>query len=140
MSESGNLLGGSVALMSKALDLRATQHKLTAANVTNIDTPGYRGFDMALDKALRELDPVGEPLPLSRTQPGHLGGLASGSDPAAAAMHPTAEITRRQDRNGVDIDSEMTQLAANQLMYSTLTRMLSRKFQSLRSVIAGGSK
>jgi flagellar basal-body rod protein FlgB len=40
----------------------------------------------------------------------------------------------------VDIDREMTLMAANQMMYSTLTRLLSRKFQSLRSVISGGNR
>jgi flagellar basal-body rod protein FlgB len=38
----------------------------------------------------------------------------------------------------VDIDKEMTDLAANQIYYNAVTDRLSGKFQSLQDVIRGG--
>ncbi len=44
----------------------------------------------------------------------------------------------RHDGNGVDMDKEQADLAANQIYYNALVDRLSSKFNSLQNVIKGG--
>jgi flagellar basal-body rod protein FlgB len=46
----------------------------------------------------------------------------------------------RGDRNGVDIDREMTALAKNSLLYKASSQIVAAKFSGLKNVITGGSK
>jgi flagellar basal-body rod protein FlgB len=41
------------------------------------------------------------------------------------------------DRNSVDLDTEMTQLAHNNLLYNATAQILSRKFAGIRQAIDG---
>jgi flagellar basal-body rod protein FlgB len=137
--ESQGLFKGTLPLLEKALDLRAFQHKLTAANIANMDTPHYRGFDMLLEEQLGRLESPGADLAMVRTDPAHLGGAAGGAlgAPGGGLASATA-IVRRQDDNGIDIDQEMARMSANQMLFDTLLRVIGRRFQGLKNVIQGG--
>jgi flagellar basal-body rod protein FlgB len=50
--------------LEKYMDLVATRQKLVAANIANIDTPGYRELSAALHTSETEISPGQDMIPL----------------------------------------------------------------------------
>lgn len=129
--EANRIFGKSIALFERALNLRATRHRILVNNVANADTPQYRGFDLEVEKALAEPDATA----LKTTHPDHIGSVGSSSGNAVVELSSESEGA---DGNNVDLESSMANMAMNNLMYNALTQMTSRRFTSLKSVIRGG--
>lgn len=125
----------------KVMDLRSRRHELIISNLANADTPGYKSFDLMVEKAIAaQKKPVG-PVQLERTHAGHMhvsGGR--GQNLRAHMVQNEDPNTMRGDGNTVDMDREMSNLASNQLLYKVSAQILSKKFQGLKSIIQGGNK
>ncbi|MBX5441433.1 MAG: flagellar basal body rod protein FlgB [Solirubrobacteraceae bacterium] len=105
-------------LLEGALRGAAARHTALSANIANANTPGYRRVDVDFHAALRE---------------------AAGDDPDAVAeleFTPAAEPGVMQvDGNGVDIDVEAAELAANGLEYQALVAVMAGRCSILQSAI-----
>ena len=119
--------------LKQALQTYAQRHRVTADNIANVETAGYKAqeyrFEELLDGASRRLSgtrthadhlPVGR-RKLDETQ-GEIANQDTGFDNGV---------------NDVDIDREMTDLAMNDLSYRLATRLLSMKYRMLKSSISG---
>jgi flagellar basal-body rod protein FlgB len=108
--------------LSRYLDLTTDQLKLTASNMANIDTPGYRtqGFDFQQELAteLRSMSP----------------------DEATIASQVKAVdgLVARPDGNNVSMDREALQLAKAQLQFKLGVQLLKGEFSMISSAIHSG--
>jgi flagellar basal-body rod protein FlgB len=104
--------------LGKYLDLTADQMKLTAGNMANIDTPGYKtqgfDFDEAFGAALQGA--VGPTV-------GEVDGLVA-----------------RPDGNTVSLDREAMQLAKSQLQFKTGVALLKSEYSRVMSAIHADAK
>lgn len=122
-------LDRSVAPMVRGLEMRNRRHSAIAANVANVDTPGYRAVDITFEA---ELD--GARLRLATTDPRHRSGRGA----AQGIGRPTPVGGQpRRDGNDVDIDREMIKLAENQIEYQFLARALGGHFRRIKEAITG---
>jgi flagellar basal-body rod protein FlgB len=132
-----------IPLLSKALDAYALRQKVTASNIANITTPGYRSqavaFEEKLAQAQQRLNVVG-----TQTQPGHLpiGGNGGMNDieadvRATADDPPPGYAPMASGYNDVDIDHEMAELAKNQIRYKFSSRLLGDTFKGIQKAIRG---
>ncbi len=107
---------GMTEVLGRYLDLTAEQMKLTASNMANIDTPGYKtqGFDFAqaMGSAMQ-----GEPVV------GEVDGLVA-----------------RPDGNTVSLDRESLNLAKSQLEFRTGVELLKHEFSRVMSAIHAETK
>ena len=99
--------------LGKYLNLTADQMKLTAGNMANIDTPGYKtqGFDFeeAFGAAMKGSTPP---------RSGEVDGLVA-----------------RPDGNTVSLDREAMQLAKSQLQFRTGVALLKTEYNRVMSAI-----
>lgn len=93
------------------------QHQLTAENLANIDTPGYKAKRLDFESFMKDA--------LS----------AEVSHPALAYQHSLASASHRTDGNSVDVDSEIVLLSSNSLRYQGVLSQLGRKMKLLSTVI-----
>ena len=106
--------------LGRYLDLTSTQMRLTATNMANVDTPGYKtqGFDFE-DQFARALQMPG-------------------------AVNPTVDETdglvARPDGNNVSLDREGMNLAKAQLQFRMGVSLLRGEFAQVMSAIHGDSK
>ena len=136
-----NLFGGAISTLSRSLDLRARKHEMTLNNVANADTPNYKPFAMNVEKALQKDTQAVASTRLQRTDGQHLPGRQMPDDPPSGpALSADESLLLRGDRNGVDIDAEMTALAKNSLLYKASAQIVASKFKGLKNAITGGSK
>ena len=138
--------------LAGALDGLARRESLVAANLANIDTPGYVPESVAFEGVLQaalagaglSADPttvVGSPshtagaTELLRTDPGHQA--AGGSLPDLTVRSPLGAAIRN-DGNQVDLESEMATLAETQLRFAAIGRLTTGRLAMLRDAITGG--
>ena len=119
--------------LKKAVDVYASRHKVTAQNISNVETQGYQAqqvkFEEFLDGADRRLRGV-------TTQSGHLPIGRRNIDRTDAEIE-AVDTGFDNGVNNVDIDGEMTELATNDLSYRLATRLLSMRYEMLRGGIKG---
>ncbi|MFO8079809.1 MAG: flagellar biosynthesis protein FlgB [Armatimonadota bacterium] len=113
-------------VLERALDGAALQHRVSANNLANIETPGYTARRVSFEQQLR-----------GAVRAERRGG-GSG---AIARVCPTISATgdpAGPDGNNVDIESEMTELGEAALRYQALTRMLNRRLDMVGAAIGDG--
>ena len=110
--------------IARYIDLSAAEAKLTAANMANIDTPGYHTVGLDFDAEMRKA--VGE------------GDLEQ--DAQAAAVQEVDGLIARPDGNNVSMDREGLNLAAAQLKYKTGVALLRQEYQRVLDAIHADSK
>ena len=103
--------------LSRYLDLTSDQMKVTAANMANVDTPGYktRGFDFAgeFQQALG----------------------TSGNAYGGPAVSDVGGLVARPDGNTVSLDRESMQLAKTQLQFRMGVEFLKHEFNQTMGAI-----
>ena len=111
--------------LGKYLDLTSDQMKLTASNVANVDTPGFKtqgmDFGSAFAQAMKNLDGTSEAA--VNEQIGDVDGLVA-----------------RPDGNNVSIDRESMQLAKEQLQFRTAISLLKSEYSTMMSAIHADGK
>jgi flagellar basal-body rod protein FlgB len=109
-----------------ALDYHLQRHNLLTANLTQIDTPGFRPLDLVRRASFdAELHTA-----LSSTDEGHIAGThAAGDGRYDVVPDPTATVGF--DGNGVSVDREAVKIAANQIRYDTLAVLASQQLSGL---------
>lgn len=110
--------------LSRYLDLATTEAKVSAQNMANIDTPGYRAlgvdFEQQMQQALRDVD--------------------SGSPAHAAQLKLEPGLIARPDGNNVSMDRESLNLAEAQLRFRTGVTLLRQQYQMMLDAIRADSK
>jgi flagellar basal-body rod protein FlgB len=117
----------------KLLDLAAYRHKLISGNIANSTTPDYASKDIDFKDEVQKALGSGSTLTMKATHTKHIGG--SGPNREIKIIEHKAESD--EDLNGVDIDTEMTNLSINQMRYTIGARMLQKKMDGLRKAIKG---
>jgi flagellar basal-body rod protein FlgB len=117
------------------------RHQAIAQNLANADTPGYRRVDVRFEGALSAAlgrGAVANELPDERLDGANPQYGPPQADRAVAIDTTTdAGTVMRYDGGNVDPDTEMAEMAANQLAYQTVTDLLGKKFSQLGYVING---
>jgi flagellar basal-body rod protein FlgB len=138
--ERTSLFAGSLVTLEKVLDLRAMRHNLIASNVANIDTPNYKAFDVLVEEEMRRAGDVGHAsVQIRQTHSRHI----LGPEPTgfrANIRQSGIGGSLRNDGNNVDLDTQMTKMSENSLLYNASAQILSKKYQGLKNVIQGGKK
>ncbi len=105
--------------IARYLDLVTTETRLTAANMANVDTPGYKAedidFETEMRTAIRSTNDGGA------SQPAHVG-LEDG-------------LITRPDGNNVSMDREALNLAEAQLKFKTGVALLRQQYQMVMDAI-----
>jgi len=129
--EFGSPLGNEIA---RYLDLNTRQIELTAANMANIDTPGYLARGMDFDAEMRK----------AMAGSGQPGPGQSGSDLSHPGAEPTVTLVDglivRPDGNNVSMDRESLNLAQAQLRFKTGVALLKGQFSGIMNAIHADSK
>jgi len=109
------------------LDYHLQRHNLLTANLTQIDTPGFRPLDLVRRASFEaELDTA-----LSAPTPGHIP-LAHGAQGGRFDVVPDPNVTVGFDGNGVSVDRETVKIAANQIRYDSLATLATHELSGLQ--------
>lgn len=129
-----SLFDRTVSVLGRTLDYRVRNQRVITSNIANIDTPGYRPKQLKFDEELRKAVDSSQ-IGLRKTDRNHLPG--SQQFPSSAKSSCVEEISAESIAGdaSLDIDREMAKMAKNNLLYEATVKMLSRKFDLLRTAI-----
>lgn len=119
-------------LLKKSMDASATRSKVIANNVANINTKGYKKLYVTFEDTLNEN--MGKDI-MKTDNAKHLQTASNIGD---ITVKRDENTSMRQDGNNVDIDLEMTNQAANTLMFNALVTQVNSKISLTNYIIQGG--
>ena len=112
------------AQIGRYLDLATSEAKLTAANMANIDTPGYKAVGMDFEGEMREA----------------MAGVEQGTAPQPVHLTAVDGLIARPDGNNVSMDREGLNLAEAQLRFKTGVALLRQENQRVLDAIHADGK
>lgn len=118
-------LFNAVAVAHRSMDYHLRRHNVLASNVANLDTPGFRPMELVRDT--REATGAAR---LTRTQATHLRPVALDGSVEGSAREQVAQPGG--DGNAVSLEREMSKVAANDLRYETVGRIVRHQLGLLR--------
>ncbi len=132
-----NIIGSSTSentynLLKKSMDASALRSKVIANNISNINTKGYKKFYVTFE------DTLNESMGGNKLKTDNSKHMQTGSSNGEIVVQRDESTSMRQDGNNVDIDLEMTNQAANSLMYNALVKQVNSKISLTSYVIRGG--
>lgn len=129
------LLGEAGAFKANLLNLRQQRQELIAANIANVDTPGYKSMRLEFEDEMAKAMPPPGSMAMARTSGKHMPVPYEG--PIAGELQAVEIPVPRGDLNSVDMEQEMAMQSANQLLYNYAVQSLSSQISSVRMAIAG---
>ncbi|QGU95080.1 flagellar basal body rod protein FlgB [Clostridium bovifaecis] len=120
------------SLIKKSLDASVNRGQVIANNIANVNTKGYKRHYVTFEESLEQSK---KNLGLDITNKNHI---------THSEKYGEIDIKRdestgmRMDGNNVDIDNEMTNLAANTLKYNALITELNSRLSLKRYIVNGG--
>lgn len=109
------ILDRTAGAIERYMDVLSRRQKTVAANIANVDTPGYKTRDLAFRGDFQSL---------------------LGSEPAEVVE--VAGLTTKNDGNNVSLDREARLLAENALRFSLASNLLRSEIRQVRTAINEG--
>ena len=109
------MLDAVTSSLERYMDLLSTRQKLTAANIANADTPGYKAQDVDFQFEFMT--------------------LTNGEQPQIIA---TQGLTAKSDGNNVDVDREARMLAENAMRFNVASTLVRGQLKTIQEAITGG--
>lgn len=109
-----------INLLEKALNIRAFYQKVIAGNVANVDTPGYKekniDFKKELDKNISNIAQI------------------------EVVEKTSSDGLVKLDGNTVNLEKQTVQMTENNLMFSALVQIVSKKIAMMKFAISEGRR
>lgn len=116
------------------LDRLAQRQTVVAANIANIDTPGYKTKDLDFGSTLSAAMASGGGS-LLRTDSAHLPAAAGSGSPIVKEVD---DLPVRWDQNNVSLDREAAKLSEIALRFSAAAQMYTSRGRTIRLAINEG--
>jgi flagellar basal-body rod protein FlgB len=116
-----------INLIEKALNIRASYHKVISGNIANVETPGYKEKDMDFRKEI---------------------GRAIHSGANSNVIGSGIEVTEKPENDGlssidgntVNVEGQIVKLTENQVMFHSLIQVAAKRFSMMKFLISEGRR
>jgi flagellar basal-body rod protein FlgB len=122
---------GSIEGLAAGLDYHMARHNLLAANLANVDTPGFRAQDLKRTDTFEGALQV----ELAATEPGHIRSSENGLHTKVIVDTTTPADA---DGNSVSLDKEVVKISTNHMRYETIGTLTASALQGLAWAAADG--
>ena len=124
--------------LAASLKFRDLRHKVTASNIANAETPGYKAqvvdFEDALARAI-DLEGVGAGMVTSQE---HFAMGTGAISRSRADVYDNPEGNVTNDKNTVDMEREMAALQENSLIHKAALQLINKKLAAIRYAATEG--
>lgn len=117
--------------MKQAMGAVSKREEVISNNIANVNTKGYKRFDVVLKDEINNKNDIS----LKRTHSKH---LQDGSVDSSYEVKRDDSSSMRLDGNNVDVDVEMSNLAANSILFNSLVTSINNEYSMKSNVIRGG--
>jgi flagellar basal-body rod protein FlgB len=126
--------------LAASLNFRSLRQNVTASNLANAETPGYKAkvveFEDALARAI-DLEGINKE---NAADPDHLAMGTGAISHARADIYDNPEVNVTNDQNTVDLEKEMATLQENSILYKAALQLINKKLGALRYAATDGGR
>jgi len=126
--------------LAASLNFRGIRQNVTASNLANAETPGYKAKVLNFEDALaRAIDLEG--LNAANKMGPEDFAMGSGAiSRAKADIYDNPEGNVSNDGNSVDMEREMATLQENSILYKAALQLINKKLGALRYAVTDGGR
>jgi flagellar basal-body rod protein FlgB len=127
----------SIPVLQEVVNFSQARHNVLAANIANMDTPGYKVRDLSVEDFQSRLQQAIE----ERRQPTSSEPLSPGEE-AFVNSTPIAEVAKNtktilhHDENNVGLEYQVSEMTKNQMQHNLALTILTDQFRLLESAIS----
>ena len=125
-------------LLFKQLNFRGERQKVISTNIANIDTPGFKTKELKFDDELNKSQTQND-LKLKLTNSGHMK-IKPETTGKGYSIEETKGIIEQNDGNNVNLDTQMSTMSQNSVMFSAIQSSIKKDSSWFKSVIDASSK
>lgn len=118
--------------LEKFIDYCSLKNKVISKNIANIGTENYKREDVSFKEVLNNLGSM------KATNPKHI--KLQEDNQLQFEFSKDKSLDNASGVNNVDIDKEMSELAANSIQFRFASRKIGDYYRGLQNVIKGGGK
>jgi len=126
--------------LGSAANMRLLRNSVTSANIANAETPGYKAQKVDFEDALSAaIDREGA----GKLNADHAEHFVVGQGSVSrlkADVYDNPDVNTTNDKNTVDLEKEMANLAENTILYKAAIQMINKKLAGLRYAITEGGR
>ena len=126
--------------LGTAMNYRQLNQDLITSNIANAETPEFKALQLDFEKALQDAVDTDGTNTMRTSNPKHFVAGGGGIDINGAQIYEDPDVIPSNDLNTVDVEKEMTRLAANQIMFDASTKLINTKLGLLKYAISEGGK
>lgn len=126
-----------IDINKKALDAAWLRNDALSNNLANINTPGYKREDVDFDEILKNYL-QNSSVDLLKTNSKHININGDTLESLEPRIDRETNISYRKDGNSVNIDTEMAELAKNQIKFNAITGQLNSQISRIKLAIRDG--
>lgn len=126
-------------LLFKQLNFRAENQKVIATNIANLDTPGFKTKSLAFKNEL-EKSKEQQMLSLRTTHSSHIQTAQLQGNSKNYRVEEVKGLPEQNDGNNVNLDTQMSQMSQNNVMFSALQNSIKKDSLWFKTVVDSSSK
>lgn len=124
--------------LGSSINFRSLKQDVTASNIANAETPGYKAKKMDFEQALSRAVDIYGLGKMSVEHPDHFAMNGNSISSVRADVYENPDITVTNDGNTVDLEREMAELAENTIMYKAAVELINKKLAGLAYAVTEG--
>ncbi|WP_309121292.1 flagellar basal body rod protein FlgB [Paenibacillus sp.] len=130
-----NVNGSHFRLLERTLDASSLRQAVIANNIANVDTPRFKRSEVQFETLLQQsMNGTPGGIVGRRTDPRHIY-IGRGGKEVESKITIDENSVMNNNLNNVDIDSEMSAMAKNQLRYNTLVQQVSHEIKLAKTAL-----
>ncbi len=125
-------------LLFTQLSFRGDRQEVISSNIANINTPNYKTKDLIFANELQKADATR--LQLYKTDSMHLSSSSENNKPFQSKMVDVKGLEEQNDGNNVNLDTQMSEMSKNKVMFDALQASIKKDSLLFRSVLDSSAK
>jgi len=130
---------GVTDLLFNQLGFRADRQNVISSNIANINTPGYKTKDLVFEHELKKID-NNKDLEMITTNLNHIRSSNNILKVDEPNLIKVKGLEEQNDGNNVNIDTQMSEMSTNKVIFDALQSSIKKDSRLFRSVIESSQK
>ena len=119
------------------LNFRAEKQKVISSNIANINTPNSKTKELVFED---ELNSQTNTLKMKQTNSKHISSLDNNLSNINPKLLDVKGLQEQNDGNNVNLDTQMSEMSKNKILYDAIQSSIRRDSKLFRSVIESSAK
>lgn len=126
--------------LAASLKFRSLRHNVTASNIANAETPGFKAKKVDFEDALARAVDLQGLRSMSTSDEDHyaVGGGSLSNVRIDVYDNPDGPVTN--DGNTVDLENEMAVMQENSILYKAALQLMNKKLGTLKYAASDGGR